>query len=331
VSTAASTYPLREPAQVAHAIRPPHRSTALIIGFVVLLAVVAALTTPNFYSVDNLRSIVGVATVTGIAAIGLTFVTISGNFVSLSTSQSALTAAIAFAYFLSQGWPLAVALVATLAIAAAIGVAQGWIVGVGANPIIVTLAAGAAMQGTMSVLTGGSEIRTGGQYLTWLGGVGAFGITVSAYVMLAAAVVATIFLRKHRIGIELALVGENRLAGAGTGYSTRRVAMLAFAMASLAAALVGIISVSSFQRASVDQFGSLTFDAIAAVLIGGTAIAGGTGSPLRTAAGAVFIAMLANFMLLHDWSFGARLAVQGLAVVLAVSLYQVISGNRTRS
>jgi ribose transport system permease protein len=315
--------------RASRTMRRPTRTAAIIGALVLCLAVIAAITTPNFYSPDNLRSIVSVATVTGIAAIGLTFITMSGNFVSLSTSQTALTAALTIAYFLSQGWPLFVALIATLTIAIAIGLVQGAIVAVGANPIIVTLAAGAAMQGTMSALTGGSEIRTGGKDLSWLGGIGPLGITVSAYVMVAAAVVATIFVRRHRIGIELALVGESKAAAAGSGFATRKVTMLAFSAASVAAALVGIISVSSFQRASVDQFGSLTFDAIAAVLIGGTVITGGAGSPLRTAAGAVFIAMLANFMLLHEWSFGARLAVQGLVVVVCVSLYQVISAART--
>ena len=67
---------------------------------------------------------------------------------------------------------------------------------------------------------------------------------------------------------------------------------------------------------------------IAAVLVGGTAIAGGHGSPLRSAAGAVLIAVIANMMVLNDFSTGGRLAVQGAVVVVVVVLLEFLRRRR---
>jgi ribose/xylose/arabinose/galactoside ABC-type transport system permease subunit len=97
----------------------------------------------------------------------------------------------------------------------------------------------------------------------------------------------------------------------------------AFVIASVTAALAGSASASSLGAATVGSFHELTINAAAAVLIGGIAVQGGFGSPLRAAVGAVIISMLTNVMLLHDLSEGGRQAAVGLAVVFVVLMLRI--------
>ena len=95
-------------------------------------------------------------------------------------------------------------------------------------------------------------------------------------------------------------------------------------------ALAGIINGAAFGQATAVSFPGLTVDVIAAVLVGGTAIQGGRGSPLRSAGGAILIAVISNMMVLNDFSTGGRLAVQGGVVVVIVVLLDLLrrSGGR---
>jgi simple sugar transport system permease protein/ribose transport system permease protein len=81
----------------------------------------------------------------------------------------------------------------------------------------------------------------------------------------------------------------------------------------------------------MSAFIGLDFDVVAAVLIGGTAIHGGEGSPLRTALGAIFIAMVQNYMLLLGWSFGPRTLVLGALIMLAVVVFHMARQRGGRS
>jgi ribose transport system permease protein len=303
-------------------------ATVGVLAMVLLLILVASLTTEAFPTASNVRAVLGAAALTGIAAIGLTFVTLSGNFVSLSIEQTAATVAVTLTLMLSGGWPVALALVVVILLAALVGAVQGATVGFGANPIIVTLGAGAALHGLGSILAGGKQVQTHSTSLEWLGDTRLLGIPMPTYAFIAVAIVATVYLRRRRTGQVIGLTGVNRATAAASGFSVLAVAVVTFAISSVAAAFVAILSVSQFNVATVDQFQGLTFDAIAAVLVGGTAIGGGEGSPARTALGAVFIAVLVNFMLLQGWPSGVRLGVQGVLVILAVSVYHLLAQRK---
>jgi ribose/xylose/arabinose/galactoside ABC-type transport system permease subunit len=82
-----------------------------------------------------------------------------------------------------------------------------------------------------------------------------------------------------------------------------------------------VLTAAQFGQGSTNQFPDLTIAVIAAVLVGGTSVAGGEGSMLRTMLGAVFIALLQNIMLLRGIETGWRLLLTGLIVTAAVSLY----------
>ena len=133
----------------------------ILLAMLALLVLFSAVTTDGFFDAENGRAIIRAAALTGIVAVGLTFVTLSGNLLSLSVEQTAAICGVALAMMLRDGWPAALAIVAILLIATAIGALQGGVVALGANPIIVTLGAGAAIAGMTGVISGGTGIATG--------------------------------------------------------------------------------------------------------------------------------------------------------------------------
>jgi ribose transport system permease protein len=302
--------------------------TTLMVLLIAILIAISAATTEYFLALDNIRAILVAAASTGIAAVGLTFVTLSGNFFSLAGGATATAGGVAFAELQSHGWAAIPALAVMLAIACAIGVAQGVVVAKGANPIIVTLAASGAIVGLAGVVDHDQGVTVGTTWLAWFGTNRIASFPVVIYAFLVTTVLAEIFLTRQRAGRSLMLVGSNRRTAQATGLSFARATVIAFVLASVCCAIVGLQSVLQFHYADTTSFDSLTFNALAAVLVGGVALQGGEGSPVSTALGAVFIAVLGDFMNLHNYSTGAQLTVQGVVVVVAVTAFHVLRRSR---
>lgn len=277
--------------------------------------------TPGFVGLDNLLNILRAAAIIGTVALGMTFITISGNFFSLSVAQTAAFAAVMFAGLMAAGIPLGLALAAVIGTSILVGIVQGAFVGRGANPIITTLGAGAALFGLTAVLTANRTIQIGSDAAEWLGRGRPLGIPNQTWLFLALTLAGTIILSRTRLGRQLYLVGANRSAARAAGISIMGATLFAFAASAVTAALAGIMTAAQFGQGATNQFPDLTIPVIAAVLVGGTAVSGGEGSMLRTMLGTVFIALLQNIMLLRSLETGWRLLLEGSIVAIGVSLY----------
>jgi len=302
---------------------------AVVVGVAAVVVLIAVFVTPNFLTVDNIRAILRNAAIVGIVAVGMTPVTLSGNFVSLGITQSAMLAMVSFVAMLGAGWGVAPAVVAVILLLVAVGMLQGAIIAAGLNPVITTLAAGAIIFGVVSELTRGGIVRAGDNAIDW-DQASIAGIPVEVLIFILFTALVTFVMQRTVTGRETTLIGANRATAEISGISFTRVTILAFAIFSVGLALAGIINGAAFGQATAVSFPGLTVDAIAAVLVGGTAIQGGRGSPLRSAGGAVLIAIISNMMVLNDFSTGGRLAVQGGVVVVIVVLLDLLrrSGGR---
>jgi ribose/xylose/arabinose/galactoside ABC-type transport system permease subunit len=129
-------------------------------------------------------------------------------------------------------------------------------------------------------------------------------------------------------GREMTLAGANKNTAEVSGISFRRVTVGAFVVFSIGLAIAGVLTGAGFGQATIQSLNALTIESLAAILVGGTAIAGGYGSPWRSAAGAVLIAVISNVMVLNDFSTGGRLAVQGAVVVVVVVLLEFLRRRR---
>ncbi|HVX34348.1 MAG TPA: ABC transporter permease [Solirubrobacterales bacterium] len=297
-----------------------------LLGAVAGLALlVLALSTDRFLTVDNLKAILSSASIVGIMALGLTFVTLIGSLVSLAVGATAVMGAMIFVAELKLG--LVPALGIAVVSAALVTALQGAIIGGWqANPVILTIGAAFLINGATDKASGGVVHPTGGGYATLNST--PLGIPLGVFVMVALALLLQYVLRRTVFGRQVMLIGENRLAARAAGIRVTRVTLLAFAIAGAAFALGGAFLGAFNQSASSQLEGTVTFDAIAAVLVGGTLITGGRGSALRTLAGAIVIAAISDVLLLRGFETGAETLFKGALVVAVVVGNHLASGGR---
>jgi ribose/xylose/arabinose/galactoside ABC-type transport system permease subunit len=300
----------------------------LIVVAVFLLMAGLAATTPGFLTIANFRAILGSTTFVGLITVGMALIMISGSFVSMSLATLATVTAIYFIFALQFG--VLFAIVSTMALGGFLGWIQGYLVGAwDANPIIVTIAAGALFEGASVALTAGQAMSPPSNDYIFLN-MTPFGIPLGTFVLLGVVIIVEIILRRTRFGHEVYMVGESRAAARAASVSLAKVGGNVFLIAGVTAALTGIFLASFNHGASLLlNRGTLNYDAIAATLIGGTAIAGGRGSVWRALFGVVLIAIITNLVLLRGYSLGAQILFKGI-IMLAFLLIIHLRSRKTR-
>jgi simple sugar transport system permease protein/ribose transport system permease protein len=301
------------------------RSLYVLAAIIVVVAVAGA-TTPSFATIDNMFVIVRAASITGIVAIAMSFVTISGNLFALSGSSLGAFLAVLFA-LVTAHYGLAAGLAATIVAAVLAGVAQGVTISAIGNPIITTLAYGTVFRGLAALFSGNSILRIDSGVALWLGTARPLGVPTQSWTFVIAAILSWFIIRHMKLGREIVLCGANPKAATASGLRVGLVTSVACIALSLGVALMAIMTVSQFSQAKADLFMNYDFDYIAAVLVGGIALRGGRGSPVQAAFGAVLIALLQNFMLLNGWSAGLRMTIVGLLVVVSISVFHLLQGR----
>jgi ribose/xylose/arabinose/galactoside ABC-type transport system permease subunit len=294
------------------------RLDALDIGIAAVVAavIVAGLLTDRFFSLANARAILASTALTGITAIGATLVMIAGSAVSLAVSQTATVVAMVF--LATQQFGLAAAITLALLGGVAITALQGAIVGFwAANPIVLTIAAGFAVGGVATWISGGTTVYPRVNAFNGLNST-PFGLPLAVYVLLALTALAQWTLHRTTAGRQLYLLGENPAAARAAGLPVGRVTVVAWAFFGACIALTGVFLAAFNTSANADLGGTLSLDAIAAVLAGGTAIGGGRGSALRTLGGAVLISVISDLLLLRGLPTGIQLLVKGILVLFVV-------------
>ena len=304
--------------------------TELAVDVAVLVAVLAVvvigLSTDRFVTVANAKAIVTSASLVGIAALGLTLIMIGGSAVSLAISPT--VAAVGMVFLSAQSLGLVTALVVAIAFGALITGVQGAIVGyAAANPVVLTIAASFAIAGLAAGITDGVSVSPSGRGYDHLNATPG-GVPLSVFVLVLLALAVEWTLRRTGFGRSLYLVGENRPAAQAAGLPVGRTTTVAWLGAGALFAVTAAFTAAFNTSANVNLGGTLTFDAIAAVLAGGTPISGGRGSALRTLAGAVLIAAVSDILLLRGYSTGVQVMVKGLIVLMVVIVVHLLARGR---
>lgn len=295
-----------------------------LLALIVALGVVGLVTTGSFMTLSNVRAVLISASITGIVAIGMTFLTLSGNLVSLGLQQTTVLAGLIYLGLIGSGTSGLWAVLAAVGAVVAVGIAQAVMVVAGINAVVTTLSTGAVIFGVVASGSDGQVVTAGKESTGWIGSGLVFGVPTAVYVFLAVALIAELLARYSVIGRQTALMGANPASARISGLSQAAVVVFAFVVLSIACSFAGILASARVGQATANDMATLTFDVIAAVLVGGTAISGGAGSPLRSALGAVVIALQTNLMVLNNFSTGARLVTTGLVVLVAVIILHVV-------
>nr|WP_279161777.1 ribose ABC transporter permease [Plesiomonas shigelloides] len=292
-----------------------------LIALLVLIAVVSFLN-PNFFMLDNLLNILRQTSVNAIIAVGMTLVILTAGIDLSVGSVLALCGAVA-ATMVGLELPVYVVIPAALALGAALGGISGVIIAKGkVQAFIATLVTMTLLRGATLVYTDGRPVSTGfsdaADSFAWLGTGYLFGIPVPIWLMALVFIAAWYMLNHTRMGRYIYALGGNEAATRLSGINVGRVKIAVYALCGLLAALAGLIVTSRLSSAQPTAGTGYELDAIAAVVLGGTSLAGGKGRIMGTLIGALIIGFLNNALNLLDVSSYYQMIAKAVVILLAV-------------
>jgi ribose transport system permease protein len=292
-----------------------------IFVFTAVLLIFAAIFVDGFASLANITDVFNRAAPIGIVAVGMTFVVISGNYLDLSVvAQVATAAVVLIAVSNNHGIPLAMLLAFLIALVYA--VVNGVAVGVfKANAVIVTLSTTFMGLGILRWLSGGSIYFGPSDGIIRSFGTSKIGpFPLSMLVLILVTVGLAFVLDRTTFGFLIRSYGSNREATRLAGVNTAGVVIGAFLLSALGAMLGGFV-LAAFSNTAVSAMSDgYDFEALAAIIVGGTSVFGGRGSVWRTLLGVVFVSALTNIMVLSGFGFGYQQMAIGALIVFAVSV-----------
>ncbi|WP_280422276.1 ABC transporter permease [Nocardia carnea] len=298
------------------------------IGLVVAIAalyVVLGLTASGFMDGSNQLGILRDAATIGIAAWGVTLVIIAGD-IDISIGPAVAFASVLVAMGSAQ-WGLGVfgAVLLTLVLGAAWGALAGWLrASFNVPSFIATLGLWSVLGGLGLYLTDALPVVLPESGLFDLLGGSVLGIPTSAVVMLILFAVFVYIAKFTAYGRSVYAIGGNAAAAQLAGINLTKVRILLFATTGLLSAITGVLLASRLGAGSGSAGAGLEFDIIAAVVIGGAALAGGRGTMLGTLLGVVFITVIGNGLVLLGVNSFLQDVIRGVIIVGAVLINALV-------
>ena len=293
-----------------------------LIGLV-LLCVVLSLSTDTFLTVRNLLNVMDQITVLGIMAIGMTLVILIGG-IDLSVGSVLALGAMVMGFvahpdYLNMGIP--VGIVAALAAGALCGLVSGLLVTVARlPPFIATLAMMSVARGLANMITDGSQIVGFADWFSAMSITRYFGfLSITVGVMVVLAIAFAVFLSLRANGRNLYAIGGSPEVARLSGIPVRKLTNWVYAACGLLAGLAGVVLAARLDSVQPSSGFGYELDTIAAVVIGGASLSGGTGSIGGTAIGVLTIGILRNGLNLLGVSPFIQQVVIGVVIALAVA------------
>ncbi len=312
-----------------------------LVAIMLVLGALVAIAAPQFLTAFNLTNVAVLASITAVAAVGEATVIITRN---VDLSVEAMMGLVAYC----------VAVILEMHVlngpgAIAFGIGLGLVLGM-VNGVIVTLLrvpAIVATLGTLSIFRGIDYLVAGSHQVPLAGLPSDFtdpardnilGIPVFVVVVLIVVVIGTVLLRSTPFGRQIYAVGSNPEAAAILGIPSRLVVFTGFAICGLMAGVAGVMWVIEFGTINGTSASGVSLAVIAACVVGGVAIFGGSGSVAGAALGALFLGFVANALILVGLSQFWLQAIYGLVILIAVSadavlvrrLQQITAERRSR-
>jgi ribose/xylose/arabinose/galactoside ABC-type transport system permease subunit len=293
-----------------------------LFSFLVALVIIAAVISPPFISLRNIQDLMTQAAPLGMAALGQTFVILTGGL-DLSVGSLMSSVAVLATCFAPSNSMMGPIFISAILLGTLIGFANGWLVTKrGVSPFLATFATMIVLRGIRYAWTEGVPMsgdlppgfRVIGTHL--LGGVP---INIIALALLT--VILGIVLYLTYFGRKLYLVGGNPRAAYLAGINSTTIIILAYIVCSIVASIAGLFLVGYV--GSVDNWVGRYYelDSIAAVVMGGASFKGGKGGLFGTLAGVLVLIVIINLVLLLGLPIHFQLIVKGLIIIAATSIY----------
>ena len=299
--------------------------------FVILLIIMFVLSrmSEQFLTTNNLLALTRLFVEVGLMTLPMTMIIITGGTDLSVGSMFGFTSVMLGAAWQYWGLPLPIAMLVALGFGILCGSFNGLLVTkLKIPPLIVTLATLAIYRGLAFGVSQARSVRGWSENFQFLGQgyIGPFPVQFLIWVVAAVAV--ALFLGRTAHGRYVYAIGNNETGARFSGIPVDRLKFALYAFSGFMAALAGIIFVSRVTTTRADAASGLELDVIAAVVLGGTSISGGSGSILGTTLGLLIISLLRNGLTLAGFKGDATVIIIGAVLVLAVWVNRLFARQR---
>ncbi|MBQ6385977.1 MAG: ABC transporter permease [Lachnospiraceae bacterium] len=299
-------------------------SIGMLVVLVVLFTILAGAGKGKFFNFDNLIEVVRDASIPAIIGVGVTFIIITSG-IDLSTGSAialvGMTMANIYAYTLLPFW---VMILAGIAVGLLCGLVNGYIVAKLNVPefigTLATMSVFRALTYIIAIKDANGVIKSqpmNHSGYTWIGtGIGKFYYVIMAMIVFVAA--GQIILKYTRFGTNLYSVGANRKAATLSGINVARVRLIAYVITGFCVAVGSVFTTARLQSATTAIGTDFEFNPIAAAVVGGVALSGGSGDVVGTVIGALFMATLENGVRKLDMNTSYQYIIKGIIIIAVV-------------
>jgi len=293
----------------------------ILVAFVVFM-IVFAIANPRFIAIDNISGVIRSSAILGVMALGVTFVVIGGNLDLSVGSMMSFSTIVMLDLHDKIGPVLAIPVMfgLTLALGAFIGFLVGYLK---LNSLIVTLGMLSAIHGLTLTWSGGKNMDIADKEGTWFSvfGQGAIaGIPTPIIIFALVAIVLAIILSKTPFGRKIYAVGGNGTAATFAGVPRARVVFFTYIMSAFCVATAGMMQASRSLGSQNTVGQGLELEVLAAVILGGASLLGGSGTIFKTVIGVLILGFIQNGLLLIGLEFYVQYVVTWAIIILAVWL-----------
>ncbi|MCZ7379028.1 ABC transporter permease [Micromonospora chokoriensis] len=306
-----------------------------LIGVLVALIVVGAITKPDLYGDpnwvwNNVLAILQLASVVGVVTVGMTFVIIGGG-IDLSVGAIVALAGVWCTTVATQNFGAGGMIFTALVVGICVGLVNGVLISYGRLvPFIATLAMLVAARGLAASISNKQTQVSSSTFINDIAARKVIGIPILVYILGAVVLAGWVLLNRTTFGRRTIAVGGNPEAARLAGINVRRHTMLLYALSGLCCGIAAIMLTSQATSAQAAMANLYELDAIAAAIIGGTLLSGGRGTIVGSLLGVIIFATITNLFAINGLSIEAQNMVKGGIIVAAVLIQQFQYKSVTR-
>jgi ribose transport system permease protein len=301
-----------------------HLQQSGLLVFILLMAAVLTFLSDRFLTAPNLVNILRQASINGIISVGMMLVILTAG-IDLSVGSILALTVVVTAELMHRDIPVFLAVTAGMGIGGLLGFVNGVLISrVKVPPFIATLGMMSFARGLALAYTGGKPVTGFDEGFRFIGTGVIANIPMPVIIAFVVLLSGYILLTRTRVGTYLYALGENREAAFFSGIATGFYTNFVYTVSGILAALSGMILIARLDSAQPVIGMGYEFDAIAAVVIGGTSLAGGEGKISGTLLGVLIIAMLNNGLNLINVSSFYEQIVKGVVIALALILHGLV-------
>ena len=305
------------------------KNYGIFVVFIVLVIILMILSPNAFAKPRNLINVVKQASINGVLACGMMFVIIAGGIDLSAGSVVALSGVVAAYLAQMQGLPIFVPILGALGTGALIGLVNGF----GAAyaelpPFIITLATMSIVRGVALILSGGSPVFGLQEQFEGIAGISiANVIPILVLYFLLIAVFSGFILNKTVFGRHVYAIGGNSITAKVSGINVKSMLLRVYIICGVFSGIAGLLVASRTMQGSPTVGVGYEMDAIAAVVIGGVSMSGGSGKWYGTIIGALLLALISNGLDILGVSSNFQQIIKG--IIIAVAVYLDLRGKKT--